>query len=195
MGLIRISGWTSTRGRGRAGGGETMPPPSPSLPEAQHVRAWPKLQPVGPPLFLLTFNFCFQRIIARGNCKGPVLARSRLRGPQCEEARTTLVHKPARTLTPVTAAHSEDTRWRAPSAGSHLVPPASGGLVGACSAGRERWGSRPRTQAAGQTLRGQRGPVVQAATVDKRTNKALARGVSSFFRRGERGVCGNGTPS
>lgn len=108
MDLIRISGWTSSgEGRGGEAGGEEgreglrPPPPHPSssLPEARRVRAWPKLQPIGPPLFLSTFNFCFQRIIARGNCKGPPCARSRLRGPRRKAARTAAGAR-ARALTP-----------------------------------------------------------------------------------------------
>jgi hypothetical protein len=70
-------------GAGRGDGEERpeLPPlPYPSLPEAQHVRVWPKLQPIGPPLLLSTFNFCFRRIIARGNCQGPSLCAQQAPG-------------------------------------------------------------------------------------------------------------------
>lgn len=126
MGLIRISGWTSTRGRGRAGGGEAWPSPSPSLPEAQHVRAWPKLQLIGPPLFLPTFNFCFQRIIARGNCKGPVLVHGAGSGDRNVRRRSHRLCTRPRTFTPVT--HSQ-TRSRHSYETPTWVPPAAGVLA------------------------------------------------------------------
>lgn len=115
------------RGRGWAGRGEALPPrppPSPSLPEAQHVRAWPKLQPIGPPLFLPTFNFCFQRIIARGNCKGPVLVCGAGSGDRSERwrAHRSCTRPRTHSLPSQTASHPEDPRTRAPTAGSHLGP-------------------------------------------------------------------------
>lgn len=149
---------------GRVGGGEALPPPSPSLPEAQHVRAWPKLQPIGPPLFLPTFNFCFQRIIARGNCKGPVLVRGAGSGDRRvrRHAHRSCTRPRARSHPSHTAAHPEDTRTRAPPPAPTWVPPAVGVLLSARRGRREEGAAAlARTPDHGPSLPRAAGPAGQ----------------------------------
>lgn len=142
-----------------------MPPPSPSLPEAQHVRAGPKLQPIGPPLFLPTFNFCFQRIIARGNCKGPVLVRGAGSGDRSVRwrAHRSCTRPRAHSRPSHTASHPADPRTRAPTARSHLGPTGDATaeeLAGSAAGGG---GRAPPRGSSGLTLGRRRWPVLPRA--------------------------------
>lgn len=158
-------------GEGTGWGRSGLTSPSPSLPEAQHVRAWPKLQPIGPPLFLPTFNFCFQRIIARGNCKGPVLVRGAGSGDCSVRRRAHRSCTRPRTLTSVT--HSR-TSWRHLHAVPTWVPLAAGVLGGVSRGGRRRAPRRSRRPFPGRQtprflrfLRGPQGLLCELAAIHK----------------------------
>lgn len=145
MGPIRISGGTGWRGRARGLASWSQPPQA-----RRSERGRTTAQ--RPPLSLPTFNFCFQRIIARGNCKGPVLARIAGSGDQAH-ARAHPRHAHAVTLTrhthPVSLTHTHTRSRRRSCAGPTRSrwPPCTGvGGRGAGGGSAEEPG--PRTRAA-----------------------------------------------